>query len=145
MIYSVVSFVIDKTSVMKRLLGVLLLVILIFTSCIDSTLDGVNSTRDFSATIVGDIYGGLEECDIAWEKSDQLTIFSRTTINRKYQIKNLNRGGSTAKFEYCGSVEGASLPLSNIFIIKHRKSLFQRIGKVGEILQSEPLGSDGRI
>lgn len=112
MIYSVVSFVIDKTSIMKRLLGVLLLVILIFTSCIDSTLEGVNSTRDFSATIVGDIYEGLEECDIAWEKSDQLTIFSRTTINRKYQIKNLNRGSSTAKFEYCGSVEGASLPLS---------------------------------
>lgn len=71
---------------MKRLLGVLLLVILICTSCIDSTLEGVNSTRDFSATIVDDIYEGLEEFDIAWEKSDQLTIFSRTTINRKYKI-----------------------------------------------------------
>lgn len=88
---------------MKRLIFYTALVML-FTSCIknDVVVDAVQRTDDFSATFADDTRADLDGTAVVWNADDYLTIFTKTSHNRQYKVKELSANGRSATFEYVG-------------------------------------------
>ena len=88
---------------MKRLIFCATLVMLI-TSCMknDVEVDAVQRTEDFTATFADDTRADLDGTAVVWNSDDHLTIFTKTSHNRQYKVKDLSANGRSATFEYVG-------------------------------------------
>ena len=88
---------------MKKLLFAAVAAILFFASCTDNGEQNqpttVTPTRDFVASFAepGTSPDGK---DAVWSKDDCLSVFTKTSHNRKYTVKETSDGGSTATFNY---------------------------------------------
>lgn len=59
----------------------------------------VEATEDFTASFA-DTRTSLDGTAVVWNENDCLTIFTNTSHNRKYQVKELSEDGRTATFGY---------------------------------------------
>ena len=76
----------------------------LFTSCMkdDVVVDEVQRTEDFTATFADDTRADLDGTAVVWNADDHLTIFTKTSHNRQYKVKDLSANGRSATFEYVG-------------------------------------------
>ena len=90
---------------MKKLLFVVISAILFFVSCAKSNEKCmspiVETTEDFTASFA-ETRVSLDGTAVVWNENDCLTIFTKTSHNRKYQVKELSDDGRTATFGYVG-------------------------------------------
>ena len=103
---------------MKKLLFVVTTAIIFFASC----AEGGDVPTPGNAK--GDFVVSFAEPNIlldgkatAWSEDDCLTIFSKSTQNFKYQVKELSEGGATATFGYVSSTGSASEALASNFAL----------------------------
>ena len=78
--------------------------VMLFTSCMknDVEVDAVQRTEDFIATFADDTRADLDGTAVVWNADDHLTIFTKTSHNRQYKVKDLSANGRSATFEYVG-------------------------------------------
>ena len=76
----------------------------LFTSCMkdDVVVDAVQRTEDFTATFDDGTRADLDGTAVVWNADDHLTIFTKTSHNRQYKVKDLSANGRSATFEYVG-------------------------------------------
>ncbi|MBO7313949.1 MAG: hypothetical protein J6U48_06965, partial [Alistipes sp.] len=88
---------------MKKLLFVVATAIMLLASCAksgDECLSSVvKATEDFTASFA-ETRTSLDGTAVVWNENDCLTIFTNTSHNRKYQVKELSEDGRTATFGY---------------------------------------------
>lgn len=88
---------------MRKLLFVVTTAILFFASCAKSgdqcLSSAVQATGDFTASFA-ETRTSLDGKAVVWNEEDCLTIFTSTSHNRKYQVKELSEDGRTATFGY---------------------------------------------
>ena len=88
---------------MRKLLFVVTTAILFFASCAKSgdqcVSPTVQATGDFTASFA-ETRTSLDGKAVVWNEEDCLTIFTSTSHNRKYQVKELSEDGRTATFGY---------------------------------------------
>lgn len=74
-----------------------------FASCAKDNAElrpAISATEDFTATFELDTRTSLDGTAVVWSEDDLLTIFTKTSHNRKYQVKELSEDGRTATFGY---------------------------------------------
>ena len=89
---------------MKRFIICATLVAL-FTSCMKNYVEvgyEVQRTADFTATFADGTRADLDGTAVVWNADDHLTIFTKTSHNRQYKVKDLSANGRSATFEYVG-------------------------------------------
>lgn len=90
-------------TIMRKLLFVVTTAIIFFASCAKSgdqcMAPIVEATGDFTASFA-ETRTSLDGTAVVWNESDCLTIFTKTSHNRKYQVKELSEDGRTATFGY---------------------------------------------
>ena len=77
----------------------------LFTSCMKNDVEvgyEVQRTEDFIATFADDTRADLDGTAVVWNADDHLTIFTKTSHNRQYRVKDLSANGRSATFEYVG-------------------------------------------
>lgn len=88
---------------MRKFLFVVTAAIIFFASCAKSGDQceplTVGATEDFTASIA-ETRTSLDGKAVVWKENDCLTIFTKTSHNRKYQVKELSEDGRTAVFGY---------------------------------------------
>ena len=88
---------------MKKLLFAVVTAIAFFASCAKSgdqcLPQAVEATGDFTASFA-ETRTSLDGKAVVWNESDCLTIFTKTSHNRKYQVKELSEDGRNATFGY---------------------------------------------
>lgn len=60
----------------------------------------VAPSEDFTVSINPEVRTSLDGTDVVWNEEDLLTIFTKTSHNRQYKIKNIADEGRTATFGY---------------------------------------------
>ena len=89
---------------MKRILFVATTVAMLFASCANnddlSQTTLVAPSEDFTASIDSEVRTSLDGTAVVWNEEDLLTIFTKTSHNRQYKVKNIADGGRTATFSY---------------------------------------------
>ena len=89
---------------MKRILSVAIVVAMLFASCANndelSQTTLVAPSEDFTASIDSEVRTALDGNAVVWNEEDLLTIFTKTSHNRQYKVKNIADGGRTATFGY---------------------------------------------
>ena len=103
---------------MKKLLFVVTTAILFFASCAEGgdTPTPGNAKDDFVVSFAEPNIL-LDGKAAAWSEDDCLTIFSKSTQNFKYQVKELSEGGATATFGYVSSTGSASEALASNYAL----------------------------
>ena len=90
---------------MRKLLFAVVTAIMFFASCAKSGDEclspTVKATGDFTASFA-ETRTSLEGKSVVWNEEDCLTIFTQTSHNRKYQVKELSEDGRNATFGYVG-------------------------------------------
>ena len=74
-----------------------------FASCAKDNAElrpAISATEDFTATFELDTRTSLDGTAVVWNEEDLLTIFTKTSHNRKYQVKELSDDNRTATFGY---------------------------------------------
>ena len=91
----------------------------LFTSCMkdDVVVDAVQRTEDFIATFADDTRADLDGTAVVWNADDHLTIFTKTSHNRQYKVKNLSANGRSATFEYVGYTGSDKTAISNNYAV----------------------------
>lgn len=88
---------------MRKILFVLTTAMILFASCAESgdqcIAPVVEATGDFTASFA-ETRTSLDGKAVVWNESDCLTIFTKTSHNRKYQVKELSEDGRNATFGY---------------------------------------------
>ena len=90
---------------MKRLLFAATMLATLFVSCMKSEIEVVTvipSSEDFTASFENATRTELDGTAVVWNENDLLTIFTKTSHNRKYEIKSLSTDCRTATFSYVG-------------------------------------------
>lgn len=91
---------------MKRILSVATMVAMLFASCANndelSQSAFVAPSEDFTASIDSEARTSLDGTAVIWNEEDLLTIFTKTSHNRQYKVKNIADEGRTATFGYVG-------------------------------------------
>ena len=89
---------------MKRILFVAITVAMLFASCANnddlSQTTLVAPSEDFTASVDSEVRTSLDGTAVVWNDEDLLTIFTKTSHNRQYKVKNIADGGRTATFGY---------------------------------------------
>ena len=103
---------------MKKLIFCTALVML-FTSCMksDVEVDAIQRTEDFTATFADDTRADLDGTAVVWNADDHLTIFTKTSHNRQYKVKDLSANGRSATFEYVGYTGSDKTAISNNYAV----------------------------
>ena len=103
---------------MKRFIFCAILVAL-FTSCMkdDVVVDAVQRTEDFTATFADGTRADLDGTAVVWNADDHLTIFTKTSHNRQYKVKDLSANGRSATFEYVGYTGSDKTPITNNYAV----------------------------
>ena len=103
---------------MKKLIFCATLVAL-FTSCMknDVEVDAVQRTEDFTATFEDGARADLDGTAVVWNDDDHLTIFTKTSHNRQYKVKDLSANGRSATFEYVGYTGSDKTPITNNYAV----------------------------
>ena len=103
---------------MKKFIFYATLVVL-FTSCMkdDVVVDAVQRTEDFIATFADDTRADLDGTAVVWNADDHLTIFTKTSHNRQYRVKDLSANGRSATFEYVGYTGSDKTAISNNYAV----------------------------
>ena len=99
---------------MKKLLFTAFSAIALFVSCTMSDTDFlpiVETPGDFTARFE-ETRTELNNNAVVWCEDDLITIFTNTSHNRKYQVKELSEGGATATFGYVSSTGNSSAAIS---------------------------------
>ena len=91
----------------------------LFTSCMkdDVVVDAVQRTEDFIATFADDTRADLDGTAVVWNADDHLTIFTKTSHNRQYKVKDLSANGRSATFEYVGYTGSDKTPITNNYAV----------------------------
>ena len=91
----------------------------LFTSCMkdDVVVDAVQRTEDFTATFADETRADLDGTAVVWNADDHLTIFTKTSHNRQYKVKNLSANGRSATFEYVGYTGSDKTPITNNYAV----------------------------
>ncbi|MBO5855040.1 MAG: leucine-rich repeat protein [Alistipes sp.] len=86
---------------MKRILFLATMVATLFASCQKENFaePTIEATDDFTASFA-ETRTSLDGTAVVWSEDDLLTIFTKTSHNRKYQVKELSEDGRTATFGY---------------------------------------------
>ena len=86
---------------MKRILFLATMVAILFASCQKENLaePTIEAADDFTASFA-ETRTSLDGTAVVWSEDDMLTIFTKTSHNRKYQVKELSEDGRTATFGY---------------------------------------------
>lgn len=86
---------------MKKILFLATMVATLFASCQKENFaePTIEATGDFTATFA-ETRTELDGTAVVWCEEDLLTIFTKTSHNRKYQVKELSEDGRTATFGY---------------------------------------------
>lgn len=86
---------------MKRILFLAIMVATFFASCQkeDFAEPIIEVSNDFTASFA-ETRTELDGTAVVWCEEDLLTIFTKTSHNRKYQVKELSEDGRTATFGY---------------------------------------------
>ena len=88
---------------MKKILWMMIAIVAIATSCArsdESFNSSIMHSEDFTGILGDDTRTMLDGTAVKWCSDDLLTIFTKTSHNRKYKIKSLNDNGCSATFEY---------------------------------------------
>ena len=103
---------------MKKFIFCATLVVL-FTSCMknDVEVDAVQRTEDFTATFEDGTRADLDGTAVVWNADDHLTIFTKTSHNRQYKVKDLSANGRSATFEYVGYTGSDKTPITNNYAV----------------------------
>ena len=103
---------------MKKLIFCATLVMLI-TSCMknDIEVEAVQRTEDFTATFEDGTRADLDGTAVVWNDDDHLTIFTKTSHNRQYKVKDLSANGRSATFEYVGYTGSDKTPITNNYAV----------------------------
>ncbi len=85
---------------MKRLFWVTFFLMLISTSCRkeDASFAVPPRGADVQATVPETSRTVLDGMSVRWEQTDYLTIFWKTSLNRKYMVKTISEDGRTATY-----------------------------------------------
>lgn len=77
------------------------MVVTLFASCQKDNFaePTIDATYDFTASFA-ETRTSLDGTAVEWSEDDLLTIFTKTSHNRKYQVKELSEDGRTATFGY---------------------------------------------
>ena len=91
----------------------------LFTSCMknDVEVDAVQRTEDFTATFEDGTRADLDGTAVVWNADDHLTIFTKTSHNRQYKVKDLSANGRSATFEYVGYTGSDKTAISNNYAV----------------------------
>ena len=91
----------------------------LFTSCMkdDVVVDAVQRTEDFTATFDDGTRADLDGTAVVWNADDHLTIFTKTSHNRQYRVKDLSTNGRSATFEYVGYTGSDKTAISNNYAV----------------------------
>ena len=91
----------------------------LFTSCMkdDVVVDAVQRTEDFIATFADGTRADLDGTAVVWNADDYLTIFTKTSHNRQYKVKDLSANGRSATFEYVGYTGSDKTPITNNYAV----------------------------
>lgn len=86
---------------MKKILFLATLVAALFASCQKENFaePTTEAADDFTASFA-ETRTSLDGTAVVWSEDDLLTIFTKTSHNRKYQVKELSEDGRTATFGY---------------------------------------------
>ena len=95
------QFINLNTNNMKKLFFLAVAAIALFTSCAtdDAQSAAIQMSEDFTAVVAG----GRAELDgtaVYWNDGDELTIFTRTALNRQYRVKSIDSSKKVATFGY---------------------------------------------
>ena len=104
---------------MKKLFFAALSAIALFASCTMSDADflpTVEATGDFTAQFA-ETRTELDGNAVVWREDDLLTIFTKTSHNRKYQVKELSDNGRTATFGYVSFTGNNSTKISSNYAL----------------------------
>ena len=103
---------------MKKIIFCATLVAL-FTSCMknDVEVDAVQRTEDFTATFEDGTRADLDGIAVVWNADDYLTIFTKTSHNRQYKVKDLSANGRSATFEYVGYTGSDKTAITNNYAV----------------------------
>ena len=88
---------------MKKSFWIVAAATMFFASCAKDNAElrpAISATEDFTATFELDTRTSLDGTAVVWCEEDLLTIFTKTSHNRKYQVKELSEDGRTATFGY---------------------------------------------
>ena len=88
---------------MKKSLWIVAVATMFFASCAKDNAElrpAISATEDFTATFELDTRTSLDGTAVVWNEEDLLTIFTKTSHNRKYQVKELSDDNRTATFGY---------------------------------------------
>ena len=88
---------------MKKSFWIVAVATMFFASCAKDNAElrpAISATEDFTATFELDTRTSLDGTAVVWCEDDLLTIFTKTSHNRKYQVKELSEDGRTATFGY---------------------------------------------
>ena len=93
--------------------------VMLFTSCMknDVEVDAVQRTEDFTATFADGTRADLDGTAVVWNADDYLTIFTKTSHNRQYKVKDLSANGRSATFEYVGYTGSDKTPITNNYAV----------------------------
>ena len=93
--------------------------VMLFTSCMknDVEVDAVQRTEDFTATFEDGTRADLDGTAVVWNDDDHLTIFTKTSHNRQYKVKDLSANGRSATFEYVGYTGSDKTPITNNYAV----------------------------
>lgn len=103
---------------MRKLLFAVAATILFFASCTkggDTPTPG-NAKGDFIVSFAGS-NNSIAGKSAVWNEGDCLTIFSKSSQNFKYQVKELSDGGSSATFGYVSSTGNSSAAISSNYAL----------------------------
>ena len=88
---------------MKKSFWIVAVATMFFASCAKDNAElrpTISATEDFTATFELDTRTSLDGTAVVWNEEDLLTIFTKTSHNRKYQVKELSDDNRTATFGY---------------------------------------------
>ena len=93
--------------------------VMLITSCMknDIEVDVVQRTEDFTAAINVDTRADLDGTAVVWNSDDLLTIFTKTSHNRKYQVKDLSADSRSATFEYVSFTGSDKTPITSNYAV----------------------------
>ena len=80
-------------------------------------VDAVQRTEDFIATFADGTRADLDGTAVVWNADDYLTIFTKTSHNRQYKVKDLSANGRSATFEYVGYTGSDKTPITNNYAV----------------------------
>lgn len=105
---------------MKRVLWMMVTIVVSITSCAKNSEPAdslIMHSEDFTAILGNDTRTTLDGTSVKWCKEDLLTIFTKTSHNRKYDISELSDDRSSATFSYVSYTGTSDTPITSNYAL----------------------------